>query len=243
MTNVLKNLWFRDTKEDKIYINEVAVRMRAGILILITLFMGLTFYDVVFTNKWIVDTNTIHDTFETNFDDQIIYAAEITKRTYSYVFQTKVLFYVLFEMITSMFVFGARLSPTILIASFLSRNTPPLWKPLAPKRFAWTIGATMVTLCIIFFNPDTFAQIINNITGIEELIPTTYNFMPLYTGLTLVVTCLLFMWLELTFGFCAGCYVHALLVKIGIIKEECLDCNDIFARAKRIKEEKEKNSH
>ena len=153
--------------------------------------------------------------------------------------QTKVLFYVLFEMITSMFVFGARLSPTILIASYLSRNTPPLWKPLGPKRFAWTIGATMVSLCIIFFNPGAFATIINNITGVEELLPTTYNYMPLYTGVTLVITCLSFMWLELTLGFCAGCYIHALLVKIGILKEECEDCNDIFARARRLEKEKE----
>jgi len=241
VNNVLKNLWFRDTKEEKLYINEVVVRMRAGMLILITLYMGVTFYDIVFTNKWIVDTNTIVDTYETNFDDQIIYSAEITKRTYEYVMQTKVLFYVLFEMIAGMFIIGARLSPTILIASYLSRNTPPLWKPLAPKRFAWTIGATLVILCIIFFNPIAFATIINNLTGIEELLPTTYNFMPRYTGLILVVTCLSFMWLELTFGFCAGCYVHAFFVKIGIIEEECLDCNDISARAKRLKEESEKN--
>jgi len=238
MTSVLKNLWFRDTKEEKLYINEVVVRMRAGMLILITLYMGITFYDVVFTNKWMVDTNTIVDTYETNFDNQIIYAAEVTKRTYEYSTQTIILFYVLFEMITSMFLFGARLSPTILLATYIARDTPPLWKPLGPKRFAWTIGATMVSLCIIFFNPIEFATIINNITGIDELLPTTHNFMPRYTGLVLVVTCLLFMWLELTFGFCAGCYIHALLVKIGIIKEECLDCNDIYARAERLKKER-----
>ena len=239
MSNVLKNLWFRDVNEDKIYINDVVVRIRAGILILITLYMALTFYDVVFTNKYIVDRNTLVDTFETNFDDQIIYTAEVTKRTFEYVLQTKVLFYVLFEMIAGMFVFGARLSPTILLASYLGRNTPPLWKPLQPKRFAWVIGASMVSGCIVFFNPIAVAEIVNSITGIEELLPTTYNYMPLYTGLTLVTICLSFMWLELTLGFCAGCYVHALLVKIGFIKEACEDCNDIFARAARLKKEKE----
>ena len=151
MSDVFKNLWFRNLDDEKMYINDVAVRIRAGLLILITMYMAFTFYDVVFTNKYVVDRNTLTDTFETNFDDQIIYTAEVTKRTFEYVLQTKVLFYVLFEMITSMFVFGARLSPTILIASYFSRNTPPVWKPLGPKRFAWTIGATMVTLCLIFF--------------------------------------------------------------------------------------------
>jgi len=242
MSDVFKNLWFRNLDDEKMYINDVAVRIRAGLLILITLYMAFTFYDVVFTNKYIVDRNTLTDTFETNFDDQIIYTAEVTKRTFEYVLQTKVLFYVLFEMITSMFVFGARLSPTILIASYFARNTPPVWKPLGPKRFAWVIGATMVSLCIIFFNPTSFAQIVNSISGIDELLPTTYNYMPLYTGLTLVSVCLSFMWLELTFGFCAGCYIHALLVKVGIIKEACEDCNDIFARARRLKEQEKNKS-
>jgi len=241
MKEVFTNLWFRNLNDDKMYINDVAVRIRAGLLIMITMYMAFTFYDVVFTNKYVVDRNTLTDTFETNFDDQIIYTAEVTKRTFEYVLQTKVLFYVLFEMITSMFVFGARLSPTILIASYFARNTPPVWKPLDTKRFAWTIGAVMVILCLIFFNPTTFAQIVNSITGIEELLPTTYNFMPLYTGLTLVGVCLSFMWLELTFGFCAGCYIHALFVKVGIIEEACEDCNDIFARARRLKKEEENN--
>jgi len=61
MKEILKNLWFRDCKETPLYVNESAVRIRAGILLLIPLFMGLTLYDVVYTSKYIVDTNTLVD--------------------------------------------------------------------------------------------------------------------------------------------------------------------------------------
>ncbi len=96
---ILRNLWYRDTTESSIYINEVAVRIRAGILLLIPLYMGLSLYDVIYTSKWIVDGNTAVDTFETNWDEHIIYAVEATKRVYEYSLQTTILFYALFEMI------------------------------------------------------------------------------------------------------------------------------------------------
>ncbi len=227
MKNILKNLWFRDCNESPLYLNETAVRIRAGIMLLIPLFMGLTLYDVVYTSKYIVDPNTLVDTYETNWDEHIIYSAEVTRRVYEYSKQTMVLFYVLFELIAGMFVTTARFSPTILVSSYFARNAKPVWKPLAPKRFAWTIGASMAIACILFFNPDTFAGWVNSLFGIDELITTKENFMPLGTGTTLVSICITFMWLEVVFGFCVGCKVHALLAKIGIIKEECEACNNI----------------
>lgn len=54
MKELFKNLWFLDTKGSTIYINDTAVRIRAGILLLIPLYMGLTLFDVVYTSKWIV---------------------------------------------------------------------------------------------------------------------------------------------------------------------------------------------
>lgn len=202
------------------------MRIRAGLLILIPLYMGLTLYDVAYTSKWIVDGNTAVDTYETNWDEHIIYAVEATKRTYEYSTQTLLLFYVLFEMIAGMFVFTSRLSPTILISSLLAMKTPPVWKPLVPKRFAWTIGASLVSICLVFFNPDTFAGWVNAALG-SELLPTTENFLPQGTGTTLVWICLSFMWCEVVFGFCVGCKVHALLVWMGVIKESCDACNNI----------------
>jgi len=226
MLTTLKNLWFRDSSESPLYINDTVVRIRAGMLLIIPLFMGLTLFNVAYTSKWTVDGNTATDTYETNWDGEIIYAIEATKRTYEYSTQTLILFYALFEMLVGMFRFGAHLSPTILLASLLAKNSPPVWKPLLPKRFAWGIGASLISICLIFFNPDTFAQWLNTAWG-SELLPTTENYMPANTGTTLVWVCLGFMWLEAVLGFCVGCKLHALLVWVGLLKEPCDACNNI----------------
>jgi len=226
MLDIVKNLWFRDTKEQAIYINEVAMRIRAGILLMIPLYMGLTLFDVVYTSSWVVDGNTAVDTYDTNWDDQIIYQVEAVKRTYDYTVQTWLLFYGLFEMIAGMFVSTSRLSPTIYLATFLARKTPPVWKPLVPKRFAWGIGATFITVCLMFFNPDTVASWVNSIAG-SPLLSETENFIPYWIPVNLVWVCMGFMWLEAILGYCVGCKVHAMLVWMGIFKEECEECNNI----------------
>ena len=118
LPKIVKNLWFKDVDSSDVYINEVAVRIRAGMLLIIPLYMGLMLYDVAYTSKWMVDNNTAIDTYDTNWGDQIIYAVEAVKRTYEYSIQTFILFYVLFEMIAGMFVATSRLSPSILISSF-----------------------------------------------------------------------------------------------------------------------------
>ncbi|HHS99278.1 MAG TPA: DUF4395 domain-containing protein [Thiomicrospira sp.] len=244
MLDIIKNLWFRDTKEQAIYINEVAVRIRAGILLMIPLYMGLTLFDVVYTSHWVVDGNTAVDTYDTNWDDQIIYQVEAVKRTYDYTVQTWVLFYGLFEMIAGMFVFTSRFSPTIYLSTFLARKTPPVWKPLVPKRFAWTIGASLITVCLIFFNPDTVANWVNNLFN-SELLPVTQNFIPYWVPVNLVWVCISFMWLEAILGFCVGCKVHSLLVMVGILKEECQECNNIdwdeIARKHKEKQQAQNN--
>jgi len=237
MRDIFKNLWFRDPKESALYINDVAMRMRAGILLIIPLYMGLTLFDVVYTSNWVVDGNTAVDTYDTDWDNRIIYAVEATKRTYEYSTQTFLLFYALFEMIAGMFVLTSRLSPTILLCSFLARKTPPVWKPLVPKRFAWSIGASLIFFCLLFFNPDTFAGWVNGVFN-SQLLPETENYIPSGVAVNLVWVCIGFMWLEAVFGYCVGCKVHALLVKIGLIKEACEECNNIDwdAIAKKHKE-------
>ncbi len=195
-------------------------------LLLIPLFLGLTLFDVAYTSPYIVDPNTLVDTYETNMDHHIIYTAEVTHRVYEYSLQTTLIFYVLFELLSGMFVFTSRFSPSILISSYFARKHPAVWKPLAPKRFAWTIGACVAITCLIFFNPDTFAGWLNSLVG-KELLTTTENFLPKGTGTALVSVCLSFMWLETVFGFCVGCKLHALLVKTGIIKEACEACNNL----------------
>jgi hypothetical protein len=39
------------------------------------------------------------------------------------------------------------------------------------------------------------------------------------------------MWLEAILGFCVGCKLHALFVKLGWLQEECEECNNLNLRA------------
>lgn len=221
-----RKLWFQDPAADTLFINDIAVRIRAGILLAVPLFMSFTLYDAVFGSHWIVTGNSIKDTFDTDFDGHILYSVEAIRRTYDYTLQTWVLLYALFEMLAGMFAFTARFSPTILIASLLARGHAPVWKPLTPKRFAWSIGASFIAVCLVFFNPEVFAGWVNTV-AMHELLPTTQNYLPKWLPLALVWVCLGFMWMETVLGFCVGCKVHSLLVKLGVMKEECAACNNL----------------
>lgn len=221
-----KNLWFRDLRESPVYINETAVRIRAGMLLVIPVYMAFTLYDAIYVSHWIVDGNTAVDTYDLDWDYNIIYQVEAIRRTYDYTLQTWVLLFALFEMIVGMSKYASRLSPTILIASLLSVGKPAVWKPLVPKRFAWSIGAFFIAVCLVFFNPDTVAHWVNNLFD-SRILPTDEQYMPYWIPVTLVWVCLAFMWMEAILGFCVGCKVHWLLTKVGVFKEECEACNNI----------------
>lgn len=238
MLDIIRNLWFRDPREDTVFINDLAVRIRAGMLLFIPIMMAYTLMDVAYGPNWVVDGNTIHDTGDTDWEGRILYTAEVTRRTYEYSLQTGVLFYALFEMIAGMFVLTSRLSPTILLASFFARNTAPVWKPLVPKRFAWSLGASFIIVCLIFFNPEVFAGWVNAVAG-HEVLPETSNYMPWWIPLYLVWICLGFMWLEAVLGFCVGCKIHALLVWMKVLEEPCEACGNIdWAAIERRHEER-----
>lgn len=226
MNEIVKNLWFRDFKEPTPYINDTVVRIRAGILLLIPMYMILTLLDAIYGVSWIVTDAGLVDTWETDFDGRIIYQAEVVKRTFDYSIQTLVLFYGLFEMLVGMNRWTAWLSPTIWLANLLAMRQPKVWKPLAPKRFAWTIGASFIVLCLVFFNPSTFASGVNSLAG-TELLPETRQYLPYWLPMVFVWVCFSFMWLEAILGFCVGCKIHALLVRLGIFKEECVACNNL----------------
>jgi len=217
-------------------INEIAVRIRAALLILVPISLSYTLYSAAFGSHWIVDGNTIHDAMDEDFDGHMIYTAQMIRRTYDYTIQTWVLLYILFDMLSGIFVKTSYLSPTIWIASILSRGQKPLWKPHNPKKLAWLLGASFIAICLVFFNPDTFAYWVNSILG-ENTLPTTRNYIPFYIPITLMFTCFIFMWMEMALGFCMGCQLHALLVKVGIFKDECVECNDIFSpEAQKLRE-------
>ncbi|CAC9436317.1 hypothetical protein [uncultured Gammaproteobacteria bacterium] len=236
--NTFKNLWFRDLGEDSIHINDTAVRIRAGVLLIIPIYMVFTLVNVMYGSSWDVVLNTTSvDTFETDWDDRIVYQVEATKRVFDYSFQTKLLVYALIEMLLGMSVIGARFSPTILLASFLVIGREPEWKPIDPKRCAWIMGASFISVCIVFFNPDAVALWINNLLGTS--IPVDENYVPSWLVLNLVWICLLFMWLEAVIGFCAGCKIYAGLVKLGVVNRHCDACENInWDEIKRKKQQK-----
>ncbi len=222
----IQNLWFRNPREEMTYIDDTTMRVRAGILLIIPVYMVFTLLDVVFGSNWSVVVNTTAiDTLETNWDDSIIYQVEATKRVYDYSMQTVLLSYALLEMFLGMFVFSARFSPTILIASLLTINKEKIWRPIVPKRCAWALGASFILVCIVFFNPDYFAIKINALIGTN--IPVSYNYVPSWLALNLVWICLFMMWMETVLGFCLGCKIHTGLVKLGLFKDICESCNNI----------------
>lgn len=223
---LVRQQWFRELGDQSLLINDVAVRIRAGILLVIPLYMAYTLASIVWGSHWEVTGNYIKDTYELDFDDRILYHVEAVRRVYDYTVQTWVLLYALFEMLVGMWRTTSRLSPTIYLATLLARHHRPVWKPLIPKRFAWTIGASLIAVCLVFFNPDTFAGWVNAVAQ-TELLPTTTNYMPRWIPLVLVWVCLAFMWMETVLGVCAGCQIHALLVWMGVIKHECEACNNL----------------
>lgn len=82
--HTLRHLWFRSPDDVAPLINEVAVRIRAGILLFIPLFMLYTLLDVVLGSRWEVTGNAIKDTFDTDFDGRILYMVEAVHRVYDY---------------------------------------------------------------------------------------------------------------------------------------------------------------
>ncbi|NYT52525.1 MAG: hypothetical protein H0A74_02985 [Candidatus Vesicomyosocius endoextente] len=75
-----------------------------------------------------------------------------------------------------MLVIGARFSPTILLSSFLVLGRKSKWNPIGLKRCVCILGATFISICIVFFNPDIVALWINGLLGIS--IPVDKNYVP-----------------------------------------------------------------
>ena len=85
----------------------------------------------------------------------------------------------------------------------------PRLVPGPPKRFAQTIGLTLTTVAAVgslVFGADLLATV-------------------------LVTVLLVFALLEAVVGFCAGCWLFARLMAVGLIPEEvCAACADIWSR-------------
>jgi len=89
---------------------------------------------------------------------------------------------------------GLRHSPMGFLARGLTGWRAPEWVSAKPKHFAWTLGLGLAFSMTIITN-----------SGIRGLLPRT-----------ICLVCLTLMWLESVLGLCAGCQLHAWLVRRGL---------------------------
>jgi hypothetical protein len=100
--------------------------------------------------------------------------------------------YFLFEFLIRITV-GIHRTPSGLVARWMTRRYPPEWVSAKPKRFAWTMGASIALAMTIITN--------SGITG--------------YLPRTLCLICIALLWSESVLGLCIGCETYAFLVRRG----------------------------
>eukprot|EP00984_Skeletonema_dohrnii_P027362 scaffold16889_cov310-Skeletonema_dohrnii-CCMP3373.AAC.1 len=111
------------------------------------------------------------------------------------------------EFVTSMLFGLTPFAPLGTIATLMAVvfQPSPLWKPAAPKRFAWGVGLTLAISCfvIIQFKDEISEKYFNAALA------------------AIALTCNLFTWLESAAGFCVGCFVYDNVFVKYLGKEEC----------------------
>ncbi|WP_344805263.1 DUF4395 domain-containing protein [Microlunatus ginsengisoli] len=106
---------------------------------------------------------------------------------------------------------GPRLSVLGQLATrvIAPRLGAPIWVPGPPKRFAQAIGLTL--------------------TGLAAIAGLGFGATMLASALITVV--LVFALMESVIGFCAGCWLFAQLMRVGVIPAStCEACNDVQRR-------------
>lgn len=98
--------------------------------------------------------------------------------------------FVIFDMLAAATFGLTPLSPAGIFGTVLTMKTRPTWKPIKPKRFAWTLGATLGVCCLTFW-----------LLGMTSWI------------IAVLGICFILTWLEAVLGFCVGCWMYSLLFK------------------------------
>lgn len=101
--------------------------------------------------------------------------------------------FVIFDMVTAATFGLTPISPAGIMGTALTMKIRPVWKPIKPKRFAWTLGAMLGVCCLTFW-----------ILGMTEWI------------IGVLGICFMLTWLEAVMGFCVGCWMYHLLVKCEV---------------------------
>ena len=101
--------------------------------------------------------------------------------------------FVIFDMVTAATFGLTPISPAGIMGTVLTMKIRPVWKPIKPKRFAWTLGATLGVCCLTFW-----------MLGMTEWV------------IAVLGVCFVLTWLEAVMGFCVGCWMYSLLVKCEV---------------------------
>ncbi|MGL1934643.1 MAG: DUF4395 domain-containing protein [Fibrobacterales bacterium] len=104
--------------------------------------------------------------------------------------------YVIFDMTVAALFGLTPLTPTGLLGTAITMKFPATWKPIKPKRFAWTLGAVLGVTCF----------------GLRLL------GAPNEAIIAVLGTCFLLTWLEAVLGFCVGCWMHSLFFGCEVCK-------------------------
>ncbi len=110
---------------------------------------------------------------------------------------------------------GPTLSPLGQLATrvIAPRLGPPREVPGPPKRFAQSIGLTVTTAAVVAW----------------------FGFGSAVVTAGLLVLLLVFALLESVVGFCAGCWMFALLIRAGVIPAStCEACADIWSVSRSV---------
>jgi hypothetical protein len=104
--------------------------------------------------------------------------------------------FVIFDMTVAALFGLTPLSPSGLLGTAMTLRMPALWKPVRPKRFAWTLGCIMGITCLAF-----------RLAGLS-------------TGwlVGVLAICFVLTWLEAVLGFCVGCWMHGLFFGCEVCK-------------------------
>jgi hypothetical protein len=97
---------------------------------------------------------------------------------------------VIFDMLTAATFGLTPISPAGILGTILTIKIRPVWKPVKPKRFAWTLGATLGACCFTFW-----------LMGMTEWI------------IAVLGICFVLTWLEAVMGFCVGCWMYSHLFR------------------------------
>ncbi len=96
--------------------------------------------------------------------------------------------YVIFDMTVAALFGLTPLSLTGLLGTAMTMKMKPVWKPIKPKKFAWTLGAVLGITCLTFRLLD----------------------LPNTAIISVLAICFVLTWLEAVLGFCVGCWMHGM---------------------------------